>query len=144
LSLLLTCIPVAWAQNVGAINGQVFDPAKAAVADATVEAVREGTGASRKAMSNPEGVFLIPALPPGKYRLMVQVSGFKAFTRTGIEVSVGQNTRADVELQVGAVAENVTVQATVLGVDTHEATVGATLDRQRLDNGQRIRQPSQR
>jgi len=77
---------------------------------------------SRKAISNPEGVFFVPALPPGIYVLTAHVSGFKAFTRTGIEVSVGQNTRADVQLDVGAVAENVTVQGTVLGVDTHGDT----------------------
>ena len=119
-------------QDMGAINGQVFDPTKAAVPSATVEAVNQDTSFSRKAVSNPEGAFFIRALPPGRYNLIAQVSGFKTFTQTGIQVSVGQNTRADVRLEVGAVTESVTVQAIALGVDTQGSTVGATIDRQRL------------
>lgn len=122
----------AFSQDTGAINGQVFDPTNAAVPDATLEAVNQDTGFSRKAVSNPEGAFFIPALPPGRYNLIAQVSGFKTFTQTGIQVSVGQNTRADVPLEIGAVTESVTVQATALGVDTQGSTVGATIDRQRL------------
>jgi hypothetical protein len=89
---------------------------------------------SRQAISNPEGVFFIPALPPGTYTLTAHISGFKAFARTGIEVSVGQNTRADVQLQLGEVTQNVTVQATVLGVDTHSDTIGHTMDSQELQS----------
>lgn len=85
-------------------------------------------------MANPEGVFFIPALPPGVYELSAHVAGFKAFTRTEIQVSVNQNTRADVELEVGAVAENVTVHGTVVGVDTHSNTVSATIETQRLQS----------
>ncbi len=122
----------SFSQDTGAINGQVFDPTNAAVPSATLSAANQDTGLRRKAVSNPEGVFFIPALPPGTYELTAEVPGFKAFTRTGIVVSVGQNTRADVKLEVGAVAENVTVQGTVVGVDTHSDTVGATIDNQRL------------
>jgi len=130
--VLVACTPIARAQDTGAINGQVLDPTKAAVPKVTVEAVNEDTGFSRQAESNPEGAFFIRALPPGRYKLTAQVPGFKAFTRTGIQVSVGENTRADVQLEVGAVAESVTVEATTFGVDTHGATVGATVDRERL------------
>lgn len=138
--LLVACTLVvlpcrtAFSQDMGAINGQMVDPTKAPVPDATVEAVNQDTSFSRKAVSNPEGAFFIRALPPGRYRLIAQVPGFKTFTQTGIQVSVGQNTRADVQLEIGAVAESVTVQATVLGVDTHGSTVGATVDRQALSS----------
>jgi hypothetical protein len=121
-------------QDTGAINGQVIDPANAAVPSVTVEVVNQNTHLSRQAISNPEGVFFIPALPPGTYMLTAHISGFKAFARTGIEVSVGQNTRADVQLQLGDVSQNVTVQATVLGVDTHSDTIGHTMDSQELQS----------
>jgi Carboxypeptidase regulatory-like domain len=123
-----------FSQDTGAINGQVIDPTNAAVPSATVEAVNQDTHLSRQALSNPEGIFYIPALPPGTYTLTAHVSGFKSFARTGVVVAVNQNTRADVQLQVGAVAENVTVQATVLNVDTHSDTVGHTMDTQELQS----------
>ena len=85
-------------------------------------------------MSNAEGAFFIQALPPGKYRLTAEVAGFKTSSQTGIQVSVGQNTRADVSLEVGGVAEKVTVAADALAVDTQGSTVGATITRQLLAN----------
>jgi hypothetical protein len=124
----------AFSQDTGAINGRVIDPTKATVPGVTVEVVNQATRLSRSAVANPEGVFYVPALPPGTYELTAHVAGFKAFTRTGIVVSVNQNARADVELEVGTVAENVTVQSAIVGVDTHSNTVGSTLDSQRLQS----------
>jgi carboxypeptidase family protein len=132
LSAFALIAAIACAQDTGAINGQVVDASKAAVPSATVEVVNQATRLTRTAVANPEGIFFIPALPPGTYELTAHIAGFKAFTRTGIQVSVNQNTRADVELEVGAVAENVTVSATAVGVDTHSNTVGSTIETQRL------------
>jgi hypothetical protein len=127
--LLMMCASVARSQDTGAINGQVLDPTQAAVPNATVEAVNQDTGLSRRAVSNQEGAFFIQALPPGRYRVSAVIQGFKSFSRTGVVVSVGQNARADIQLEVGAVAENVTVQGTVVGVDTQGSTVGASIER---------------
>ncbi len=134
VALLATSLSVALAQDTGAINGQVLDPTNAAVPNVTVEAINQNTGLSRSVVSNAEGAFFIQALPPGTYSLRTEVSGFKSFSRTGIIVSVGQNTRADIPLQVGGVAENVTVEANVVGVDTQGSTIGATIERQLLAN----------
>ena len=130
--LLAAWLSVAYAQDTGAINGQVFDPTNAAVPNATVEAVNQDTSLSRKAVSNADGTFFIGALPPGRYRLTAEVAGFKTSSQTGIQVSTGQNARADLRLEVGGVAENITVAANALAVDTHGSTVGATIPRQLL------------
>ncbi|MCX6631663.1 MAG: carboxypeptidase-like regulatory domain-containing protein, partial [Candidatus Solibacter sp.] len=133
-ALLAAMLSTAYAQDTGAINGQVFDPTQAAVPNTTVQAVNQDTGLSRKAVSNAEGAFFIQALPPGRYSLRAEVAGFKSSSQTGIQVSVGQNTRADIRLEVGTVAENVTVAADALAVDTQGSTVGATINRQLLAN----------
>lgn len=133
IAVLFSAGTKVWAQDTGAINGQVLDPSKAAVVNATVEVMNEDTRFVRQAVSNPEGAFSIRALSPGRYSLTVRSPGFKSVTQTGIQVSVGQNTRADVELEVGAVAESVTVQSTTFSVDTQGSTVGSTIDQTRIE-----------
>lgn len=132
--LMMICAPTVCAQDSGAIHGRILDPTSAAVPGATVDAVNEETGFARQTISNPDGEFAVRALPPGKYKITATLSGFKTYTQTDIQVSVGQNTRADVRLEVGAVEDNVTVRSTAIGVDTRGSTVGSTIDRQRIEN----------
>jgi hypothetical protein len=122
----------AYAQTTGTILGQVLDSTKAAISNAGVEAENVNTGLTRKALTNAEGTYLIPSLPPGSYRITVSVPGFKIFTQSGILLEVGQNARVDAVLQVGTVSEEVTVAAQALSVDTQSTTVGATVDNRRL------------
>src|SRR5438270_5347727 len=134
---VIACIAfasLASAQTTGTIVGQVIDPANASVAGAEVEAVNIDTGLSRQGATNSEGTYLIPSLPPGNYKVTVKAPGFKAFSQTGVKVEVGQNPRVDVHLEVGAVTENVTVEANTVAVDTQSSQVGATIDNQRLVN----------
>ena len=86
-TLGLLCVN-AFSQDTGAINGQIIDPSNSAVPNVAVQAVNQDTGVTRKAVANPEGVFFIGTLPPGRYELSAQVPGFKNFRRTGIPVSV--------------------------------------------------------
>jgi hypothetical protein len=132
--LTIICAPIVCAQDTGAVHGRILDPTSAAAPGAVVGAVNEDTGFARHAVSSPEGEFFIRALPPGRYRISVTLAGFKTYTQTDIHVSVGQNTRADVRLEVGTVKDSVTVRSTTFGVDTHSATVGSTIDRQRIEN----------
>ena len=123
IGLMFTCAPTVRAQDTGAIHGRVLDPTSAAVPGATVDALNEDTGFARQATSNPDGEFAIRALPPGKYKITATLSGFKTYTQTHIQVSVGQNARADVQLEIGAVEDNVTVRSTAIGVDTQGSTI---------------------
>ncbi len=134
LSLCLLIVSPVSAQTTGTIVGQILDPANASVVDGNVEATNVETGLTRRGSSNSEGAYLIPSLPPGTYRIAVQVPGFKSFRQDGIKVEVGQNPRVDIQLQVGSVNESVTVAANAITVDTQSSQVGATIDNQRLVN----------
>src|SRR5579864_2712883 len=94
----------SFAQTTGTILGQVLDATNAAVGNAVVEVQNTGTGQARKAMTNSEGTYLLPSLPPGTYNVTVTVPGFKVFAQAGITVEVGENVRVNAVLQVGAVS----------------------------------------
>src|SRR5215467_7651717 len=87
LSALWFAAPTIFAQGTGTIHGSVTDPAKAAVADAKVTAVLDERGTTRSVTTDAQGSFVFPLLPTGRYTVKVEVSGFKSFAQTGIELS---------------------------------------------------------
>ncbi len=62
-------------------------------------------------LANDEGLYRIPNLPPGTYNLQVSLPGFKTGLINGIKVRVAAVVRRDVVLEVGGIAEQVTVRA---------------------------------
>ena len=112
LGLLAVCpfIPVLYAQGVGAaIQGTVRDSTGAVIPGATITAIRTETNLRRTARSNEAGLFSIPDLPPGKYQVQVSVPGFQTTVVENIELVVGQEFVLNAALQVGALAEQVTI-----------------------------------
>ncbi len=130
------------AQTTGTIYGQVKDASDAVVAGATVKGRNLGTTLVRSAVTNAEGSYLIPSLPPGAYEVTVELAGFKTFVQSGITLQVGENLRVDTALQVGEVTEKINVESEALKVDTHSTTLGTTVDNRRLNkiplNGRNI------
>src|SRR5436309_1080521 len=134
--LLAACsfIPALYAQRVGAaIQGTVHDPTGAVIPGAMITAISTETNLRRTAGSNEAGLFSIPDLPPGKYRVQVSCPGFQ--TRVvDIELVVGQEFVLNAALQVGALTEQVTVTSEVPLVDTSTSQVsGLVAERQVKD-----------
>src|ERR1700752_3945164 len=71
------------------LNGAVRDENGAIVAQATITLREESTNRTYSAASNEGGFYLIPNLPPGRYELTAEYSGFGKYTQTGIVLSVG-------------------------------------------------------
>src|SRR3954471_17389658 len=79
----------------GTIAGDVTDPTQAAIAGAKVVASNPDTGFTRDTVTNSVGVYTVPDVPPGTYKVTVSASGFQTFTKTGIVVSVQSLSRVD-------------------------------------------------
>src|SRR5215475_1280963 len=79
-------------------------------------------------LSNESGEYSFAALEPGSYRLHVSPAGFKAVDLTGIRVGTQQFVTLDLKLEVGAVAEAVSVTADVPLIETSNASTGTVLD----------------
>ena len=95
----------------GAITGAVTDPGGGVIPGASVIATNLATNQELRTITTETGNFTIPALSAGNYSLTVEQPGFRKFVQTGITVQVAQTLRIDVSLQVGAVDNQVTVNA---------------------------------
>src|SRR3974390_2587833 len=93
----------------GAITGTISDPAGAVVAGAPVEARHIETGTVYPTESTATGNYTIAQLPAGAYEVSVGVPGFKKFVRSGLTVQVAATLRVDIQLEVGAATESVTI-----------------------------------
>jgi carboxypeptidase family protein len=99
----------------------------------SVRAVNVLTGESRTISTNELGEYSIPGLPVGSYRVEADNPGFKRSVRTGIELTVNQNARVDLTLEVGALEQSVEVTSAPTQVNTATAEIGTLVDTKRVE-----------
>src|SRR5260370_31447212 len=110
--LIVVPAPLARAQSTyGTVDGTVLDSSGAAVAGAQVTLTNVGTQEKRVQPTGAEGLYQFVNVLPGQYRVDIEKSGFKHFTRSNVEVQVQQDTHLDASLQGGQVTETVEVTA---------------------------------
>jgi hypothetical protein len=103
----MLCIFIAFgdaaAQTVtGTIRGRVVNESGAAVASATITARNPQTGATRQALSNADGTYVLAGLQPGTYDISVSMIGYSAPPRS-VRVLIGQALSMDLALQPQAI-----------------------------------------
>jgi Carboxypeptidase regulatory-like domain/TonB-dependent Receptor Plug Domain/TonB dependent receptor len=117
----------AWAQSLtGIISGTVTDPTKAPITAANITITNADTNVRVwTGKTNESGVYRAPDLPVGHYRLAVEATGFKQTQISNITLAVDQRSDIDVIMQLGAVAETVTVEGSSAGqLATETASLG--------------------
>jgi hypothetical protein len=117
----------------GTLNGTVTDPSGAVVAGAVVKATNVATGVETTAPTTEAGVFRLPYLPPGNYRLTVSAPGFKNALRENIDLGVAQTLTLDFKLEVGAASDQVTVSAEAPLLETGTAEIGSYVSKKEFD-----------
>ncbi len=123
--LLLLAVPL-WPQGAtGSITGAVTDTSGAVVPNSAVTARSVESGRDWQTKTNEAGIYNIPALPPGRYTLTVEVPGFKRLVTNPIELEVNQVARIDLTLEVGAVAETVEVRDLAPLLQTENTQLGS-------------------
>jgi hypothetical protein len=118
----------------GSIVGTLTDATGAVVPNATVTVTNSANGLTRTATTDQAGYYSIPNLQEGLYELAVTASGFKPYTQKDINVSVNRATRVDAKVDVGAVTEEVSVQASTAALQTTRSDVSVTLDTRAMEN----------
>ena len=121
-----------WAQGTSQIQGVVQDATRAAIGGAEVKATQTDTGAVRTVTSSEDGTYVLSNLPIGPYRLEVSRAGFTTYVQTGIVLQVATNPTINVSLQVGAVSEQIQVEANASPVETQTTSVGGVIENQRI------------
>jgi len=119
-----------FAQATSQISGTVKDATGAVVAGAEITATQTETGITRSTTSDETGVYVLPKLPLGPYRLEVKKEGFTTYVQTGIVLEVASAPTINPELKVGAVSETIQVEATTTTVETSSTGVGQVVNSQ--------------
>ena len=130
LAVLLLLLPGALAAQEfrALISGQVMDPSGAAIPGATIVATNVDTNVKLTTNSGVDGRYVLAQVPPGSYAIMCDAAGFKKFTRTGLNLQVGDRTNINIPMTVGAQTESVTVSADVAAIDTDRSVLNQLMD----------------
>lgn len=130
----LTAAPVRAQVLYGSITGNVRDTTGGALAGVTVTATQQETNLARETVTNAEGGYSLLNLPQGRYTVRVSLQGFKEYVRQDVPVAVNQITRVDTQLEVGALAETITVTSDVAILQTDSGSVSSELRSAEITN----------
>jgi len=133
LAITSLCVSVSAvstrAQNIGgSIVGTVSDSTGAVLPGATVTITNVATGGTRSVTTDGQGNYAILSLPLGEYKIDIDISGFKNFSRSPIDVLVNQQARVDVKMQIGSQSQQVVVTAASPIMQTDSASLGDVLE----------------
>ena len=126
LACISACFTVAAQDPVGAIEGLVSDKSGGTIA-AHVVIQNLDTGLQRETQGGENGLFRVPLLPVGKYRITADAPHFAARMREPVTVNIGESVRLDFMLEVEGLTASVTVTGDAPPVDTSTNVLGATV-----------------
>ena len=132
LAAILSTSSVRAQDAVGSLEGRVTDKSGAAVSGATVTLKNLETNATRTQTSDSEGLYRFVQLAVGHYALTADAPNFAHFSRSAIEITVSQTSRADVPLALGSVTESVVVTDAPAQIDTSTNTLGKVVSEKEL------------
>jgi hypothetical protein len=116
------------------ISGIVRDASGAVVPAAKVSVINQDTTATRATTSDGSGLYSIPALLPGHYRITVSADGFQTESRDDVTIETAQTASIDFTLKLGVSKEAVTVNGQQVYINQSDATVSTVVDRQFVEN----------
>ena len=108
------------------VRGTVVDPVGKVVSGATVTITNTETNTSRNQTTSESGIYVFELVPPGPYRVEVEAAGFKKAIITDVQALVAKPSEVNVQLEVGALTESVTVAASAneVALNTQDASLG--------------------
>src|SRR6202023_2186329 len=135
LFLILGVSPPGRAQNLKCfVRRVVMDEQSQGIAGADVVITEPSTGYTRNFTTDTDGAYNFPDLPLGTFTIRATHPGFKTTEETGIRVNAADSLVFNVRLRVGAVSEQITVEASAIQVETTNGELAG------LINGQKVTQ----
>src|SRR5689334_18819753 len=128
VSLLIALSPAFAQKFTGTIQGRVTDPTGAVLPNTQITVKNVATGATRTATTNSDGDYTVPELEVGTYEVRAASSSFKEAITKNVELHVSSTTTVNMQMQVGAATEVVSVEANAIQVQTASAALGEIVD----------------
>jgi hypothetical protein len=116
----------------GEVSGTITDPAGAVVPGAGVTLTSTETGFNESVTTGQTGNYRFALLKPGHYNITVTAGGF-ATTKQSVVVSLGQVLEASIKLEVSAKVETIEITTTTPLLQTDNANLATTVDRQSIE-----------
>ncbi|HJU42223.1 MAG TPA: TonB-dependent receptor [Vicinamibacterales bacterium] len=114
-------------QGGSSIRGRVTDSQQAVLPGVTIIVTHQESGTVRETVTTSDGVYLVPGLVPGPYRVTAELQGFRRLTQSDVVLRIGTTLQVDLVMQVGGLEENVTVTADTPQVDLTSVQVGGNV-----------------
>src|SRR5262245_55702643 len=139
LAMAVLLLPVvAFAQggagSTGTIQGEVTDTSGAVLPGVNVTATSTAQIGTRTAVTNAQGIYRLPGLPAGTYKVAFDIQGFGKVVRDDVRVGVGFTATADASMSVQSLQEQVTVTGESTTIDTTQSRVQTNYDQGQLDS----------
>jgi len=129
VALLGVCGVGAWGQSTASLSGTVTDPSGAVIVNAQVMVHSLATGADRVVQTDSAGLYYVPSLQPGDYRVKVTATGFGANTVPKITLDVDRQITLNMHLAVSSAGETIQVASTAAQIEAQTMTIGQVIDR---------------
>ncbi len=130
---LLSSVAVRAQSTNATVNGLVTDITGAVIVGGSIQAINENTNIVYPTTTNDSGVYSLPILPPGRYRIQVSHPGFKTLVKPDIILNVQDARAVNFALQIGAASETVTVQSGLPLINTESAALRQVVDSREID-----------
>src|SRR5581483_3173526 len=114
------------------VLGTIHDATGSAVRNASVTLTNESTGIGKKTLSDDSGLYDFFNVPPGRYTVTAELTGFQTFKTTGVVVDVNARQRVDVTLQLGAVSQVVNVSGAAETLETDSSQHDQVINTQQI------------
>src|SRR5690242_15079245 len=126
LSSMLSAI--ALAQSTGTIRGTVTDVTGAVMPNATVTITNQATGENHVLKTDSAGVYLLPSMSPGNYKVQVEAPGMQTVVANNLLVVVSSITTQNFAVKVASEVTTVEIQATAPVVESSSVSVGSVVN----------------
>ena len=118
--------------STGSISGLVTDPTGAVITDVAIVVTDLQRNVPFRTASNAEGFYVVTPLPPGRYGITAEKSGFRKFVLDELPLSTAQKASVNITLELGAVTESVQVTGQAQLIETTTSTLGTVTENKKI------------
>ena len=132
-ALMLLAHPAGAQDYRARVQGTIVDPSQGALPGATVTLINTATGVEATRVSDTNGRYVFDFVDPGTYKMRAELDGFRGAQQENVRVMQRGNVEVGMTLELGTIAEMITVTAPPVSVQFHNSSTQLTVESQIID-----------